>query len=145
MTFPGGHECASLQNHYITIIKIRSKNTYVLSNVQKQVSHMYCYLFITSEFQASELEGEESVSHLHDVNQSVEVVRGQDEAVSGHHVAPATQHQVTTQALLQGARQVLVEDGVQVVVVGSWGVTCSKFGEILKIRIKFLRGVGWMK
>ncbi|PWA22650.1 hypothetical protein CCH79_00001897 [Gambusia affinis] len=55
------------------------------------------------------------------VRNSVEVIRRQDEAVARAVVAPATEQQVATQAVLQRARQVLVENRVQVVVVGAFG------------------------
>lgn len=52
------------------------------------------------------------------MHQSVEVVGGEDEAVACGVVAPAAEQQVPTQAVLQRARQVLVENGVQIIVVG---------------------------
>lgn len=54
------------------------------------------------------------------MHQSVEVVRGEDEAVACGVVAPAAEQQVSTQAVLQRARQVLVEDRVQIVVIGTF-------------------------
>ena len=54
------------------------------------------------------------------MHQGVEVVGGQDEAVPRAAVPPAAQQEVPAQRVLQGARQVLVEDGVQVVVVTAW-------------------------
>ena len=71
----------------------------------------------TSELQAAELEGDQAVADLDEVHQGVEVVGGQDEAVPGAAVPPAAQQEVPAQRVLQRARQVLVEDGVQVVVV----------------------------
>jgi len=76
---------------------------------------------LTSELQPPQLEGDQAVANLHDVHQSVEVVGGEDEAVARGVVAPAAEQQVSTQAVLQRARQVLVEDGVQVVVIGTLG------------------------
>ena len=72
---------------------------------------------LTSELQPSELKGDEAVADLDEVHQGVQVVGGQDEAVPGAEVAPSAQQEVSTQAVLQGAGKVLVEDGVQVVVV----------------------------
>lgn len=46
------------------------------------------------------------------MHQSVEVVGCQDEAVPGAEVAPSAQEEIPTQAVLQGAGKVLVEDGV---------------------------------
>jgi len=54
------------------------------------------------------------------VHEGVEGVGGHDEDVALLGVAPATHQQVPTQAVLQRPRQVLVEDRVQVVVVGPW-------------------------
>lgn len=54
------------------------------------------------------------------MDEGVQVVGGQDEAVSSAEVAPAAQQEVPTQAVLQGAGEVLVEDRVQVVVVRAW-------------------------
>lgn len=82
---------------------------------------LYISQYLTSELQASELEGDQAIANLDEVNKGVEVVRGQDEAVPRAVVPPAAQHQVTTQRVLQRARQILIEDGVQVVVVASWG------------------------
>lgn len=76
---------------------------------------------LTPELQAAQLEGDQAVADLDDVHQRVEVVGGQDEAVARAVVAPAAQQEVPTQAVLQRARQVLVEDGVQVVIVRSYG------------------------
>ena len=73
----------------------------------------------TSELESSELEGGESVRHLDDVDECVEVVGGHDEAVALSGRPPAPQQQVATQAVLQRARQVLVEDRVQVVIVST--------------------------
>lgn len=53
------------------------------------------------------------------MHQSVEVVWSEDEAVACAVVAPAPKQQVSTQAVLQGARQVLVENRVQIVVVST--------------------------
>jgi len=82
------------------------------------VSYRHSKIIVhTSELQAAELEGDQAVSDLDEVHQGVEVVGGQDEAVAGAAVPPAAQQEVPTQRVLQGACQVLVEDGVQVVVV----------------------------
>ena len=51
--------------------------------------------------------------------EGVEVVGGHDEAVPLVGVAPAAHGQVPAQAVLQRASQVLVEDGVEVVVVST--------------------------
>ena len=51
------------------------------------------------------------------MHERVQVVGGQDEAVAGAEVPPAAQEEVSTEAVLQRAGQVLVEDGVQVVVI----------------------------
>lgn len=53
------------------------------------------------------------------MDEGVQVVGGQDEAVAGAEVAPAAQQEVSAQAVLQRAGEVLVEDGVQVVVIGA--------------------------
>lgn len=66
----------------------------------------------TSELQAPQLKGDQAVSDFNDVHQSVEVVGGQDEAVARAVVPPASQQQVSTQTVLQGARQVLIENRV---------------------------------
>lgn len=72
---------------------------------------------LTSELQPTELKGHQAVADLDEVHESVQVVGGQDEAVPGAEVSPAAQEEVPTKAVLQGAGQMLVEDGVQVVVV----------------------------
>ena len=72
---------------------------------------------LTSELQPSQLKGDQAVADLYKVHQSVQVVGGQDEAVAGAEVAPAAQEEVSTQAVLQGAGKVLVEDRVQIVVI----------------------------
>lgn len=53
------------------------------------------------------------------MDQGVEVVGRQDEAVSGAVVSPPAQHEVAAKRVLQRAGQVLVEDGVEVAVVAS--------------------------
>lgn len=75
---------------------------------------------LTPELKATQLEGDEAIANLDEVHQGVEVVGSQDEAVTGPVVAPAAQHQVPTQRVLQRACQVLVENGVEVVVVSAW-------------------------
>lgn len=72
---------------------------------------------LTSELQPSELKGDQAVADLDKMHQSVQVVGGQDEAVPRAEVAPSAQEEVSTQAVLQGAGKVLVEDGVQIVVI----------------------------
>ena len=65
------------------------------------------------------LESTEAVAEFDDVNETVEIVRGQDEAVALLDGAPPAQHQIAGQAVLQGASEMLVEDGVEIVVVSS--------------------------
>ena len=65
------------------------------------------------------LESTEAVAEFDDVNETVEIVRGQDEAVALLDGAPPAQHQVAGQAVLQGASEMLVEDGVEIVVVST--------------------------
>lgn len=71
----------------------------------------------TSELQSPKLKGDETVSDFNQMDEGIEVIGGQNEAVTGTVVAPAAKHQVSTERLLQGPSQVLVEDGVKVVVV----------------------------
>ena len=65
------------------------------------------------------LESTEAVAEFDDVNETVEIVRGQDEAVALLDGAPPAQHQIAGQAVLQGASEMLVEDGVEIVVVST--------------------------
>ena len=65
------------------------------------------------------LESTEAVAEFDDVNETVEIVRGQDEAVALLHGAPPAQHEVPSEAVLQGPGEVLVEDGVEIVVVST--------------------------
>lgn len=58
---------------------------------------------LTPELKATQLEGDEAVANLDEVHQGIEVVGGQDKAVPGAIVAPAAQHQVPTQRMLQRA------------------------------------------
>lgn len=74
---------------------------------------------LTSELQPSELKGHQAVADLNEVNQCVQVVGGQDETIAGAEVSPSTQKKISTQAVLQRAGQVFVEDGVQIVVIGA--------------------------
>jgi hypothetical protein len=41
------------------------------------------------------------VSDLYDVDEAIEVIRGKDEAVALHHVAPPAQDNVTAQRILK--------------------------------------------
>lgn len=75
---------------------------------------------LTPELQASELERDEAVADLNDVYESIEVVWGQDETVSRAVVSPAAQQKVPAQGVLQGARQVFIEDRVQVIVISTY-------------------------
>ena len=65
------------------------------------------------------LESTEAVAEFDDVNETVEIVGGQDEAVALLDGAPPAQHQVAGQAVLQGASEMLVENGVEIVVVST--------------------------
>ena len=53
------------------------------------------------------------------MDETVEIVRGEDEAVALLDGAPPAQHQVAGQAVLQRASEMLVEDGVEIVVVST--------------------------
>ena len=59
----------------------------------------------------------ETIPKLNDVDQTVEIVRGQHEAVSLLHRAPSTKHEVAGETVLERPRKVLVEDRVEVVVI----------------------------
>lgn len=83
---------------------------------------MFHATWLTPELQASELESDQAVADLNDVHKSIEVVRGQDEAVSSAVVSPAAQQKVATQWVLQRARQMLVEDRVQVVIISTYPI-----------------------
>lgn len=72
---------------------------------------------LTSELQPSQLKGDEAVADLYEVHQGVQVVGGQDKTIPSAEVSPASQEEVSTQAVLQGASEVLIEDGVQIVVI----------------------------
>lgn len=67
-------------------------------------------ILLTSELQPTELKGDQTVADLYEMHQSIQVVGGQDEAIPSTKVAPATQEEVSTQAVLQRARKVLIED-----------------------------------
>lgn len=56
---------------------------------------------LTSELQASELEGDKPIADFDEVHEGVEVVRCQDEAVPCTVGAPAAQEQISTQRMLQ--------------------------------------------
>jgi hypothetical protein len=58
-------------------------------------------LWLTPELKATQLEGDEAIANLDEVHQCIEVVGGQDKAVTRAIVAPAAQHQVPTQCVLQ--------------------------------------------
>ena len=72
----------------------------------------------TSELQATELEGDKSIAVLDDVDESVELVRSEDEEVPTGDTPPATHHQISAEVLLEHPSQVLVEKTVQTVWVG---------------------------
>lgn len=80
------------------------------------IVYLLIYFFpfspLTSELQSSELEGDEAIADLDEVNESIEVIRRQDKAVSGAVVSPAAQLQISTQRVLERTRQMLIEDGV---------------------------------
>lgn len=50
----------------------------------------------TSELQTPQLESHQPIADLDEVDQGIEVVRSQNEAVSGAVVAPSAQHEVAT-------------------------------------------------
>lgn len=49
----------------------------------------------TSELQTPQLESDQPVADFNEVDQGIEVVRSQNETVSGTVVAPSAQHKVT--------------------------------------------------
>lgn len=65
------------------------------------------------------MKGGESVTEFNDVDESVQIVGGHDEAVPLEGVTPPTHRQIPTKAALQGARQMFVEDRVEVVVIST--------------------------
>lgn len=67
--------------------------------VEKWQVHFFLYL--TSELQPSELEGDQTVADFDEMHQSVQVVGGQDETIPRAEVAPSAQEEVSTQAVLQ--------------------------------------------
>ena len=79
--------------------------------------HLALLAVSASELQASHLEGAQAVAQLYDVDQAVEVVGGEDKAVSLLDSAPSAKHQVSSKAVLQRPCQVFVEDRVEVVIV----------------------------
>lgn len=89
--------------------------------LQQLVQHFLQMDLLTSELQPSKLKGNKAVTNFYEVHQRVQVVRSQNETVPGAEVSPAAQEEVSTKAVLQGAGQVLIEDGVQIVVVRAWG------------------------
>lgn len=72
---------------------------------------------LTSKLQSPQLVGDEAIAYFNKVNQCIEVVRGKNEAISSIEIAPASQHQIPTEAVLQRSRQMLIKDGIQVVVI----------------------------
>jgi len=54
------------------------------------------------------------------MDECIEIVRRNDEAVTLQHAAPPAKQQVTTQTVLQRTCEVLVEYRVEVVVVSAW-------------------------
>ena len=70
-----------------------------------------------AELEAADLKGDDAVGHLDDVDQTVEGVGGQDEAVALTHAAPPPETNVAGQRVLEGPGQVLVKYRVEVVVV----------------------------
>lgn len=87
---------------------------------------MYCEVFrfslyiLTPKLKTPQLERHEAVANLDEVYESIEVIGGQDEAVTCAVVPPAAQQQISTQRVLQRTCQVLVEDGVQIVIITAW-------------------------
>lgn len=72
---------------------------------------------LTSKLESSKLKGDKAVADLYKVHQGIQIVRGQNEAITSAEVSPAAQEEVSTQAVLQGASKMLVEDGIQIVVI----------------------------
>ena len=89
-------------------------------------NHLTCENTLDSTY----LESTEAVAELNDVYETVEIVGSQDEAVALLDGAPSAEHEVPRQAVLQRASEVLVEDGVEIVVV-STQVSHLKHKEII--------------
>ena len=80
------------------------------------------------KFEAAHLKRHEAVGKLDHMDETVQVVRGQDKTVPLADHSPAAEHYVTAEAGLQRSGQVLVKDGVEVVVVSS-GITLKMSGQ----------------
>lgn len=72
-----------------------------------------------AKLQAAQLKRHEAVAQLDHVDETVEIVGGQEKAVALLDGAPAAEGQIAVEAVLKRAGQLLVEDGVEVVVVGA--------------------------
>lgn len=91
------HENAIKLTTVKTHIKSCQKHLYQLlkANCLPNFWHEFSDV-LTSELQSSELEGDQTIADLYKMHQSVQIVRGQNEAVPGTKVAPAAQQKVTT-------------------------------------------------
>ena len=58
------------------------------------------------------------------MNKTVEVVRGQNKAVSLLHRAPPAQHEVACEAVLERPRQMFVENRIEIVII------CSRVADL---------------
>ena len=87
----------------------------------------------TSELQSTQLECHKAIAHLNDVNECIQVIRRNDEAVALQHAAPAAEQQITAQTVLQRACQMLVKYGVKVVVVRAGVVV--QLGSKTRVRV----------
>ena len=74
---------------------------------------------LTSKLETPELKRHDAIAQLDDMHECIEVVGRHDEAVALRCRPPPTQTQVAAQRVLQRAREVLVKDRVEVVVVSA--------------------------
>lgn len=86
----------------------------IFSNVHGKAS-------LTSEFQSSKLKGDKTIADFNQVHKSIEIIWSQNKAIAGAVVTPSPKDQVSTEGLLQGPCQVLVKNGIEVVVIVPWG------------------------
>jgi len=63
------------------------------------------------------LKGDKAIADFNQVNESIEVIRSQNKAITRAVVAPPAKDEVSTEGLLERPCQVLIKDGIEVVAI----------------------------
>lgn len=91
-----------------------------VSKTERTLKLEQYYSSLTPKLQPPDLKSNQAIANFYDMNQSVQIVWSQHETVPCGKGTPTAHHEVPTQAVLKGPRQVFVKYRVEIVVIRTW-------------------------